>query len=262
MILIKVQEIDSGVDAPVLTSNTMHVEEIRVAIVDAIEADREHIRSLLASEKDTLIVAEWADGAQALSTIDEANPDILFVDVESPDVDRLELAEERPAFVYVASCRACAVKAFDVGALDFLLKPFEKARFDQALRRARDHVRELRQKHQRRRQTRVIVRSPDRVVFLRPEEIDWVEAAGNYLRVHARGQSHLLRLSMRKAERCLDPETFLRIHRSAIVNIDRITDLTPWSHGEYVVTMNDGTRLHASRTYARQLDAFIDAHAL
>src|SRR5689334_8402866 len=240
------------------------VEDIRVAIVDAKEADREHMRSLLASEQDIQIVAEWGDGAEALSSIGEANPDVLFLDIETPSVDGFELVEaigrrcddsvsgdssRRPAFVFVTTCQESAVKAFDVCALDFVLKPFGKERFERAVDRARDYVRESRQSVTGRlleliddrvsksdrgpRRKRVIVRSTDRVLFFRNEEIDWVEAAGNYLRVHARGASHLLRMSMMKAEQFLDPDTFFRIHRSAIVNVDRISDLTPSSHGEY-----------------------------
>jgi two-component system LytT family response regulator len=271
----------------------MDVEEIRVAIVDAKQADREHMRSLLASEEDIQVVAEWCDGAEALSSIGEMNPDILFLDADTPKVDGFELVKaigrrceeslsdemtRQPAFVFVTTCQACAVKAFDVRALDFVLKPVAKARFEQAVERARDYVRESRQKvnaplldligagttppTERHRPNRVIIRSSGRVLFLRPEEIDWLEAAGNYLRVHARGASHPLRVSMKNAESCLDPWTFLRIHRSAIVNVDRIRDLTPWKHGEYVVTMHDGTQLHASRQFTHRLEAFIESYGL
>lgn len=270
----------------------MDVEEIRVAIVDAKQADREHIRSLLASEEDIQVVAEWCDGAEALSSIGEMNPDILFLDAETPKVDGFELVKaigrrcheslsgemtRRPAFVFVTTCQACAVRAFDVCALDFILKPFAKARFEQAVERARNYVRESRQKAnarlvdlrgvgtppaERHRPKRVIIRSSGRVLFFRPEELDWLEAAGNNLRVHTRGACHSLRVSLKNAERCLDPWTFVRIHRSAIVNVDRIRDLTPWAHGEYVVAMHDGTTLHASRSYSRRLEAFIESYGL
>lgn len=272
---------------------TMEVEEIRVAIVDAKQADREHIRSLLSSAEDMQVVAEWCDGAEALSSIGEMNPDVLFLDTETPKVDGFELAKaigrrcqeslsdettRRPGFVFVTRCQTCAVKAFDVRALDFVLKPLGKARFEQAVERARDYVRESRQKvsgrsldligggttppAERQRPDRVIIRSRGRVLFLRPEDIDWLEAYGNYLRVHARGASHPLRVSMKNAEGRLDPWTFLRVHRSAIVNVDRIRDLTPWRHGEYVVTMQDGTQLHVSRHYSHRLNAFMDSYGL
>src|SRR5689334_12611536 len=138
----------------------MYLEDIRVAIVDAKQADRERIRSLLASEQDIRVVAEWGDGAEALSSIGETNPDILFLDTETPNVGGFELVEaigrrcdqsdaatsaRRPAFVFVTNCQACAVKAFDVCALDFVVKPFRRERFEQAVERARGYVRESRQ---------------------------------------------------------------------------------------------------------------------
>ena len=270
----------------------MNAENIRVAIVDDNEADRERIRSWLANEKDMEIIAEWSDATLALSSIGEANPDIVFLDVERPHGDaftfmdaierrRLESlsdeTSERPQLVFLTGCKACAVKAFEIHALDFVLKPLNRARFEKAVARARDHVRDSRQGARTalldfldregtsrpiRRANRVIIRSSERVVFFRSDEIDWLEAANNYVRVHGGGSSHMFRATMRNVERSLDPHTFARIHRSAIVNIDRIRELTPWSHDEYVVTMNDGTRLHASRSYSDQLNALIEAYGL
>ena len=152
--------------------------------------------------------------------------------------------------------------------------PFDEARFEKTLSRARRHVRQSREtvdarllalledlrteRRGHRHSDRLIVKSGGRVFFLRTEEIDWVEAAGNYVRLHARSESHLLRESMKNMEARLDPNTFVRIHRSAIVNIDRVKELEPWFHGEYIVIMRDGTRLTASRVYSDRLSALIE----
>jgi two-component system, LytTR family, response regulator len=169
-----------------------------------------------------------------------------------------------------------AIRAFEIHALDFLLKPFDQTRFEKALERARTQLaakkaaagtstaidsrlvsllEELRE--ERKYPERLIIKSSGRVFFIRTEEIDWVEASGNYVKIHAKSEAHLLRESMKNMEAKLDPKTFVRIHRSAIVNIDRIKELEPWFHGEYIVIMRDGTRLTASRVFSDRLSALI-----
>ena len=262
--------------------------KIRVAIVDDEELARERMRALLSEHSDIEVIAECADGAEALRVIDDQNPDLVFLDVQMPDVSGFEVVEalERgdaesprngarpPAIVFVTAHDDHALKAFEIHALDFLLKPFDEARFEKTLSRARRHVRQSRdtvdarllalledlrsERRGNRHSDRLIVKSGGRVFFLRTEEIDWVEAAGNYVRLHARSESHLLRESMKNMETRLDPNTFVRIHRSAIVNIDRVKELEPWFHGEYIVIMRDGTRLTASRVYSDRLSALIE----
>jgi two-component system LytT family response regulator len=262
--------------------------KIRVAIVDDEELARERMRTLLSEHNDIEVVAECSDGAEALRAIDDKNPDLVFLDVQMPDVSGFEVVEalERggaesptnggraPAIVFVTAHDDHALKAFEIHALDFLLKPFDEARFEKTLSRARRHVRQSRdtvdarllalledlrtERRGSRHSDRLIVKSGGRVFFLRTEEIDWVEAAGNYVRLHARSESHLLRESMKNMEGRLDPNTFVRIHRSAIVNIDRVKELEPWFHGEYIVIMRDGTRLTASRVYSDRLSALIE----
>jgi two-component system LytT family response regulator len=262
---------------------------MRVAIVDARQADRQRLRSLLAREADIQVVVECSDGAHALSSIGDTNPDLVFLDVQMPNVDGFELVEaiergdaelisgkpsRRPAFVFVTACETSAVKAFEIHALDFLLKPLDEARFEKSLARARRHVRQshpdvdarlfaliddLGSAWRRPRAQRVIVKSGDSFSFLRSEEIDWIEGAGNYIRVHARGDSHLLRAKMQSVEKRLDPKAFVRIHRSAIVNIDCIRKLTPWTHGDYVLTLHDGTRLSTGRLYSYRLKAILES---
>ena len=262
--------------------------KIRVAIVDDEELSRERMRTLLSEHADIEVVAECADGAEALRAIDDKNPDLVFLDVQMPEVDGFEVVEalehgdadapenagKTPAIVFVTAHDDHALKAFEIHALDFLLKPFDEARFEKTLSRARRHLQQSREtvdarllalledlrseRHGQRHSDRLIVKSGGRVFFLRTEEIDWVEAAGNYVRLHARSESHLLRESMKNMESRLDPNTFVRIHRSAIVNIDRVKELEPWFHGEYIVIMRDGTRLTASRVYSDRLSALIE----
>lgn len=266
------------------------LNKIRVAIVDDEELSRERMRTLLAEHSDIEVVAECADGAEALRAIDDKNPDLVFLDVQMPEVDGFEVVEalergdpeapegsgaaKAPAIVFVTAHDDHALKAFEIHALDFLLKPFDEARFEKTLSRARRHVRQSRdtvdarllalledlrsERRGQRHADRLIVKSGGRVFFLRTEEIDWVEAAGNYVRLHARSESHLLRESMKNMESRLEPNTFVRIHRSAIVNIDRVKELEPWFHGEYIVIMRDGTRLTASRVYSDRLSALIE----
>ena len=173
--------------------------------------------------------------------------------------------------MFVTAHDGHAIRAFEIHALDFLLKPFDQTRFEKALERARAQIvakkgpvidsrltqllEELRE--ERKYPERLIVKSSGRVFFVRTEEIDWVEASGNYVKVHTKSEAHLLRESMKNMEAKLDPKIFVRIHRSAIVNIDRIKELEPWFHGEYIVIMRDGTRLTASRVFSDRLSALI-----
>lgn len=264
-------------------------EKIRVAIVDDEQLSRDRMRSLLEAHADIEIVAECADGAQALKAIDDVGPDLVFLDVQMPEVDGFGVVQalgdtadqsangqrsRTPAIVFVTAHDDHALKAFEVHALDFLLKPFDTARFEKTLERARRQLGPSREsvdaklvalledlraeRNGTRRQDRMIVKSSGRVFFLRTDDIDWVEAAGNYVRVHVASDSYLLRESMKNMETRLDPNTFIRIHRSAIVNVDHVKQLEPWFHGEYVVIMRDGTRLTASRVYSDRLAALIE----
>jgi two-component system LytT family response regulator len=262
------------------------VERVRAAILDTDQGGRERIRSLLANQDDFHIVVEGSGSAEALASIANDKPDIVFLDVQSlngggfeflesmsrgcagsPDADR----SWRPAFVIVTAAEESAVKAFDVRALDFILKPVNRTRFEITLTRVRHHVQQSRrnsgslafdgraQSNSVHHASHVIGRSGDRLLFVRLADVDWIEAAGNYVHVHARGDSIRFRATLAKAHGRLDPSVFVRIHRSAIVNIDRIKDLIPRPHGEYVVTLQNGTRLHASRVYSHALNELIES---
>jgi len=261
-------------------------EQIRALVVDDEPLARERIRELLARERDVAVVGECGSGLEAVEAIRRARPDLVFLDVQMPGLDGFGvLAElepgEIPAVVFVTAYDAFALKAFDVHALDYLLKPFDRERFGQTLTRARETIRRrgndgidarlaaLLQDAlgaaaaaavagdaggDRRYLTRVAVKTQGRVRLLKVTDVDWVEAASNYVRLHVGAERFLLRDTMAALETRLDPEQFVRIHRSTIVNLDRVRELEPYFHGDYVVKLADGRRLTLSRTYRERLE--------
>jgi two-component system LytT family response regulator len=247
--------------------------KIQALIVDDERLARKRIRSLLKNERDVEVVGECADGAEALAAIRKQSPDLVFLDVQMPEMDGFQVLQEvggdrMPAVVFVTAYDKYALRAFEVHALDYLLKPFDEDRFGEALRRAKEQVLggsngELHGRlialieHLRsgeRYVDRLLVKASGRVLFLKTEDIDWIEAAGNYVRLHVGRESHLLRETMNTIETKLDPAHFLRIHRSTIVNLDRIKEMQPWFSGEYVVLLKDGTELRLSRGYRDKFD--------
>jgi two-component system LytT family response regulator len=247
--------------------------KIQALIVDDERLARKRIRSLLKNERDVEVVGECADGAGALAAIRKQTPDLVFLDVQMPEMDGFQVlqavgAQQMPAVVFVTAYDKYALRAFEVHALDYLLKPFDEDRFGEALRRAKEQVLggsngELHGRllalieHLRsgeRYVDRLLVKASGRVLFLKTEDIDWIEAAGNYVRLHVGKESHLLRETMNTIETRLDPAHFLRIHRSTIVNLDRIKEMQPWFSGEYVVLLKDGTELRLSRGYRDKFD--------
>jgi two-component system LytT family response regulator len=205
-------------------------------------------------------------------TIQKHRPDLVFLDVEMPGANGFDVieaigADRMPFVVFVTAYDKYAIKAFDVHAVDYLLKPFDRDRFHQALARARQQleqrsggelerrllalVQDLKPAHQK--LERFVIKSGGRVFFVRAEEIDWIEAAGNYVKLHVGAEAHLFRETMNTLEARLNPDTFYRIHRSHIVNIERVRELQPWFNGEYVVFLKNGTRLTLSRGYREKL---------
>jgi two-component system, LytTR family, response regulator len=250
-----------------------------VVIADDEPLARERIRTMLAGDARFRIVAECADGDEAVATIAERRPDLVFLDVQMPEVDGFAVLEAfgdetLPAVIFVTAYDEYALRAFDVSAVDYLLKPFDKARFAKALERAvarmaKDatpagpdgggEIRALIEQLKRERgyATRFVVRADGKLTFVRAAEIDWIDASGNYARLHVQGRVHLVRETMKSIEGRLNPDQFVRVHRSAIINIDRVVSLEPYFHGEYVVAMRDGTRLTSSRTHSGRLRALI-----
>ncbi len=246
--------------------------KIRTMVVDDETMARERIVGLLQQEHDIEIIGQCADGAQAVHAIHAQQPDLVFLDVQMPACDGFGVIrdvgpERMPPVVFTTAYDEYALKAFEVHALDYLLKPFGRDRFQQALTHARAHVERRRAgdlgmrlmalvqdvKPEPQRLDRLVVKSGGRVYFLRTDDMVWIEAAGNYVRLHMAEGSHLFRETMNGMEARLDPRRFVRIHRSRLVNSDRIKELQPWFNGEYVVILQNGTRLTLSRGYREKL---------
>lgn len=245
-------------------------ESIRILIVDDEALARERIRTLLDNDAEIEIVGECSSGAAAVEAIRAHRPDLLFLDVQMPRLDGFGVlqrigTDRLPTTVFVTAFDEYAVRAFDAMALDYLLKPFTRERFQKALQRAKAHVRQERSGSFRRQLDglldnlakpyvqRLVIKTAGRITFLKVEEIHWIEAQGNYACLHAGKESHLMRRSLKKLGEQLDPARFLRIHRSTIVNVDRVRELQPLFHGEYAVILKDGTELTSSRGLKRML---------
>jgi two-component system LytT family response regulator len=244
----------------------------RAVIVDDEPLARERLRMLLASEDWIEVIGECKDGLSAVASIQKLQPELVFLDVQMPGATGFEViqaigAEKMPFVIFVTAYDRYALRAFDVHAIDYLLKPFDRERFQQALLRAKQQLerrstgdleRRLLQlvqdlKPVQQKLERFVIKAGGRVFFVRADEIDWIEAAGNYVKLHVGPEAHLFRETMNALESQLDADTFFRVHRSHIVNIERVRELQPWFNGEYVVFLKDGTRLTLSRGYREKL---------
>ena len=273
-----------------MTSN-----KIRTLVIDDEPAARRGVTMLLERDPDILVIGEAASGKEAVRKIVEEKPDLVFLDVQMPELNGFKVLEaiggqHSPAVIFVTAYDQHALQAFDVNAVDYLLKPFEDDRFWAAVRRAKAEI--------VRRQTdalsnklshlldylhtnklpgagapapapapaaaaaaptetitrdRILLKSGGEIYFLKADEIDWIEAEGDYMKFHAGGRVHLLRETMGNLESRLDAKRFIRIHRSTIVNIDRVKKLSPSFAGEYAVILHDGTKLRLSRGYHDRL---------
>jgi two-component system LytT family response regulator len=247
---------------------------IRVLVVDDEPLARDKIRGMAADDPELRIVGECTNGAEAIEAVQAIRPDLLLLDVQMPEVGGFAVLEALkdeglPPVIFITAYDHYAVKAFEVHALDYLLKPFDRERFRAAMERAKRQIRRengssldarivalLEQMREPQRYTeRLVVKTGGRVFFLNTDEIDWIEAEGNYVSVHTGKKAYLLRETISSLESQLDPKEFVRIHRSAIVRLDRIRELQPWSHGEYHVILNDGTQLTLSRSYREKLQS-------
>lgn len=249
---------------------------IRAVIVDDEPLARRRIRSLLVEAEDVEVIAECANGKEAIQAIEESPPDLLFLDIQMPELDGFDVLQaigvgHVPVVIFVTAYDQFALRAFEAHALDYLLKPFDDERFEAALQRARERIRQQQGGDLDRRLRalleevrgdrgylqRLVVPTGHRSVFIRTEEIDWIEAERNYIRLHVGGRAYLLRENLSRIESALDPTTFCRIHRSTIVNIDRIQAVESLFRGEYLVVLHDGTKLTSGRSYRRNLHALM-----
>jgi two-component system LytT family response regulator len=246
--------------------------KIRAVIVDDEPLARRRLTKLLGEDADVEVIAECANGRDAITVIEAEQPDLLFLDVQMPEVDGFAVIEaideeKMPLVIFVTAFDKYALRAFEVHAVDYLLKPFDRARFAKAFGQAKrrlkgergDQVnaRTLALLEELRAQAgyleRLIIKSGGRVFFIKSDDIDWIEAEGKYVRLHVGKDSHLLREALSNLESRLDPKKFLRVHRSHIVNLERIRELEPWFHNEYRVILRDGTKLMMSRSCRKRL---------
>jgi len=248
---------------------------IRTLIVDDEPLARRRVRRLLKTEGDISVVGESGDGRAAIEAIRILRPDLVFLDVQMPEADGFAVlravGDAMPAVVFVTAFDQYALGAFEVHALDYLLKPFNRTRFLQTVARAREHLARARvgaadpkvmglidelqvaKRHLR----RFVVRAPGRLLLVDAGQVDWIEAADNYALLHVGAATHLVRETMAGLASELDPDRFVRIHRSTIVQIDRVRELLPAFHGDFIVVLRDGTRLNMSRGYRSAVEAVL-----
>lgn len=242
-------------------------------IVDDEPLARRRLRALLKDEKGIEVVGEAGDGALAVAEARRLRPDVMFLDVQMPGLDGFDVIaalepSRCPAVVFVTAHDKYALKAFDVHAIDYLLKPFDRQRLHHAVTKVRalslgapDVTRRLlavvADIRASRPLERIVVKSKGRVYFVRAADLDRIEAAGHYLTLHIGREEHVIRGTIAEMTSRLDPERFVRVHRSTIVNLDQIKELLPSFHGEYVVVLRDGTRVSSSRGYSERLQAMV-----
>jgi len=252
--------------------------KVRALIVDDERIARQTLRLLLEDDPEIVIVGECGGGSEAIEALRRESPDLVFLDIQMPGVNGVEVIRrlrpsEVPEIVFVTAFDEFAIQAFELHALDYLLKPFSDERFREALQRAKKRIGEKEmqkagtnlaalleglgtrmasakgQSSTERFLSRFVVKSPGRVDIVSVDEVDWIEAQGNYARLHGPERGHLLRETMSSLERLLSPDVFIRIHRSTIVRLDRIRSLRPLENGDYQITLDGGKQLVVSRSY-------------
>ena len=249
--------------------------KLRTLIVDDESLAREGVRMLLEKDPDVGVVLECADGHAAVDLITKEKPDLVFLDVQMPEMSGVEVVasvgvKKMPNTIFITAYDKYAVQAFEFNALDYLLKPYTNERFARALERAKTQLRNSHEPSQQfsalldhlssdtNRLERLVVKSGGRISFVNVHDIDWIEAADMYVRLHVGREAHLIRGSLTALEAWLDPAKFLRIQRSIIVNLSRVKELHPLFHGEYVITLNDGTELNSGRSYRNKLQTLLE----
>lgn len=239
---------------------------LRVLIIDDEPPARKKLLTLLRDEPDIAVVGQAANGIEAVAAIEQHRPDAIFLDIQMPGMNGFEVlesldGENLPLVVFVTAYDQHAIKAFEVHAADYLLKPFDRARLQNCLARLRSERNSVDSKlkallaefRSTNYLSRVVVKSRGRVLFIKIEDVDWIEASANYVELHSGKNSYLIRETLNALEERLDPGRFVRVHRTTIVNVDRIRELQLWSHGDFVVILRDETKLRMSRRYRSNL---------
>jgi two-component system LytT family response regulator len=271
--------------SPVASAGTAPGKMIRVVIADDERLARQKLRILLEAEPNIAVIAECQDGRQTLSAISCFHPDLLLLDIQMPDLDGFQVLgeiapEEMPVVIFTSAYDQYAIRAFEAHALDYLLKPFDQERLHQAMDRARtellksenreittklmqllSHIKSGNPAAPADSPDRLVIKAKGRVIFLDLDEIDWVEAAANYVRLNVGKESYLLRETISRTSERLNPDHFIRIHRSTIVNARKIKELIPVNSGEYVVVLKNGKELSCSRGYRALLQRMIEKHS-
>lgn len=251
-------------------------KKIKAIVVDDEPLARRNLRALLKADADIELVRECGNGKEAVTQIRALAPELVFLDVQMPEMDGFAVLDALggcplPVIIFVTAYDQYALKAFEVSALDYLLKPFSDERFHKALQQAKQQIAQQDASDFGKQMlallgarnlpadaprylTRLMVKTGGRVLFLKTAEIDWIEAYDNYVRLHTGGKAHLLRQTMNELAATLSPEQFARIHRSAIVNLDRVKELQPLFNGEAVLLLQDGTKLKLSRSRRENLE--------
>ena len=242
--------------------------KIKTLIVDDEPLARERVKRFLRDVSDIRIIGECGNGTEAIEAINKHKPDLVFLDIQMPEKNGFEVVKaldsrSLPSIIFVTAYDQYALQAFDVHALDYLLKPFNRERLHRAVSHAREQIEHKNLSNiderlasliadirgEKKYLERLVVKSVGRVFFLKTDEIDWIEAAGNYVKLHTGKESHMIRETMNGIEAKLNPDKFLRIHRSTVVHIDRIKELHPMFSGDYAVILRNGTELALSRNY-------------
>jgi two-component system, LytTR family, response regulator len=229
--------------------------KIRVLIIDDEHLARRRIASLLRNDRDVEVIGMAASSREALRILEKEDADLIFLDIQMPGMDGFEFLgslqqDPPPVVVFVTAFDEHAIRAFEAQALDYILKPYDEERFQKALNRAK---RLVKKREPKKPLHRLSVKVGDKWVFVRLDDVDWIEAEGKYARLHTATSSYLLRGGLQQLESQLDGERFLRIHRSAIVNVDRIREIRALFHGDSEAILRDGTRLTVSRRYRSNL---------
>ena len=248
-------------------------EKITALIVDDEPLARKFIRRLLEDDRSVEIVGECGNGREAVAAVLEKKPDLVFLDIQMPEMDGFAVieslgVENLPAVIFVTAYEQYAISAFEIHALDYLLKPFDRPRFEKAMKHAREKFADRRPNRSEQEQIaallenvtqkprfldRLVIKADGRIVFLKTEDIDWIQADDKYVHLHTGNRSHLVRQTLTTMEAQLDTRKFIRVHRSAIVNIERIKELRPMFTGEYTIVLENGTKLTLSRSYKNKL---------
>ncbi|HEY1264764.1 MAG TPA: LytTR family transcriptional regulator DNA-binding domain-containing protein [Terriglobales bacterium] len=245
----------------------------KTLVVDDEPLARRRIQSLLKADPEIQVIGAFGNGREAAQAIRELKPDLVFLDIQMPEMDGFQVlcdvaGVHMPTVLFVTAFDQYAIRAFEAHALDYLLKPVKRARFFGALDHAKQQVRLRQENHYEQRiadlmkhnapaPARLVLRSGGKLVFVHPDEIEWIEAAANYVRLHARAEVHTVREKISAIERELDPKSFLRVHRSIIVNLDKVKEVVPCGSGEYVVLMKNGRELSFGRSYRDRLEHFL-----